>query len=145
MCGSPRERSIHMRRIGKIHSFKFKPCPGESNGAAKLTAQAVSEIRRRYAGGGASQRLLAKEFGVHRNTIFAIVHKKLWPVEQTIIDAGEGECALSKTMPAHELQESDRPEAPAAEVLLGRVPAERRPRSAQGDASQQAARVVRSL
>lgn len=56
---------------------------GESHGCAKLTASQVKEIRKRHvpriigkrAGNAAS---LAREFGVHKNTITSIVNGSNW-------------------------------------------------------------------
>lgn len=49
---------------------------GERNPKAKLTAQDVVEIRRRYAAGGVMQKELAAEFGVQTQTIYCIIHRK---------------------------------------------------------------------
>ncbi|WP_460941414.1 hypothetical protein [Sediminivirga luteola] len=51
---------------------------GENNSAAKLTAQQVSEIRRRYATGGVTQVALAEQFGVDQAHISSIVRRKAW-------------------------------------------------------------------
>lgn len=51
---------------------------GERHGAAKLTAAQVSDIRARYSAGGVSQRELAREYGVTRYPICAIVAGKTW-------------------------------------------------------------------
>ncbi len=54
---------------------------GELNGRAKLTAENVTEIRRRYAWygkGGETLKELAKEFGVTFILISKIINKKLW-------------------------------------------------------------------
>lgn len=50
---------------------------GERNGMAKLTATAVAEIRQR-AGAGEAQRRLAREFGVSRPAISAVVKRETW-------------------------------------------------------------------
>lgn len=59
------------------------PLPGEANGRAVLTARTVRAIRRRYVRGkpgvnkGNSQDLAA-EYGVHVNTVRAIVRREIW-------------------------------------------------------------------
>lgn len=50
--------------------------PGERNNFAKLTADQVAEIRRRYP--GETQRALAVEFGIHRTQVSRIVNGKRW-------------------------------------------------------------------
>lgn len=57
-------------------------------------------------------------------------------------DHGRG---ISAAVPADGMHEPDRPAASAAEVLLGRVPAKRRPRNSRGDAPKPAAQIVRPL
>lgn len=59
------------------------PRPGEANGRAVLDEDAVRDVRRRYRKGrpGAdpgNSRDLAAEFGVHVNTIRAIVRREIW-------------------------------------------------------------------
>jgi hypothetical protein len=51
---------------------------GENGGASKLTEIDVVTIRKRYAAGGISQRQLAKEYNITRNTLFCIVSNKTW-------------------------------------------------------------------
>jgi predicted transcriptional regulator len=51
---------------------------GEQAGLAKLTDDAVREIRRRYAEGGISQQQLANEYSVHQTKISAVVTRKTW-------------------------------------------------------------------
>lgn len=50
---------------------------GEKNGFAKLTGEAVSAIRSRYAA-GETQESLGKEFGVKHAAISRIVNRKAW-------------------------------------------------------------------
>lgn len=54
-----------------------EPCRGERNGRAKLSATAVTTIRARVAA-GETQRALAREYGMHYQTIYYIVNRKLW-------------------------------------------------------------------
>lgn len=49
---------------------------GRESPSAKLTAEDVAEIRRRYGSGGISQESLAEEFGVWRRTIYRILRGK---------------------------------------------------------------------
>ena len=51
---------------------------GEKHPEAKLTADAVRSIRRKYARGGISQRKLAAKYGVSATQVRAIVHCKSW-------------------------------------------------------------------
>jgi hypothetical protein len=51
---------------------------GEANGESKLTADQVREIRRRYSAGDVGQRQLAREYGVVKNAIANILHRKTW-------------------------------------------------------------------
>lgn len=55
---------------------------GEGNGQARLNADAVMAIRRRYAAGGVTHRELAKEYGVTHPTIGQLLRGKAWhPME----------------------------------------------------------------
>ncbi len=47
-------------------------------GLQKLDAACVSAVRHRYTVGGVTQKTLAHEFGVARNTISQIVNRKTW-------------------------------------------------------------------
>ncbi len=51
---------------------------GEAVGNAKLTDDAVRDIRRRYAEGGISQQKLADEYGVNQTKISAVVNRRTW-------------------------------------------------------------------
>lgn len=51
---------------------------GESHGSAKLTADDVRDIRRRYAAGGVTYRALAAEYAVVVATITHILRRKTW-------------------------------------------------------------------
>jgi DNA-binding XRE family transcriptional regulator len=51
---------------------------GEDHGRAKLTEKKVKEIRQEYDFGEFTQKELAKQFGVSKPTIWAIVNRKIW-------------------------------------------------------------------
>lgn len=61
-----------------------KPLPeasqprGEAHGMAKLTEEAVREVRRRHAEGGISFGGLAREFGVSPDAIAFVIRRKTW-------------------------------------------------------------------
>ena len=57
---------------------KGRQANGVENGMAKLTEEEVLEIRQCYAQGGIYQRELAKIYGVSKNSISHIVHRKCW-------------------------------------------------------------------
>lgn len=66
---------------GLRHGSRTRPdrvLRGERHPGAKLTAPDVMVIRRRYAAGGVSQQLLAREFGVARSTVCAVVRGEHW-------------------------------------------------------------------
>lgn len=69
MADNVRDRDAKQRRIA--------PC-GEKNGFAKLTADQVREIRRRYVPRKVSLSSLAREYGVDHTTIHAIVRGENW-------------------------------------------------------------------
>lgn len=51
---------------------------GETNGAARLTADHVRAIRARFGDGGVSKKQLAREYGVSDTTIRNVVSGRLW-------------------------------------------------------------------
>jgi len=51
---------------------------GERNPRAKLTADQVREIRRRYAAGGITHLALAAEFGVAKGTVTCVLNGQNW-------------------------------------------------------------------
>lgn len=74
---------LHPERIprGDQHYSRMRPerlARGERHGQAKLTAEKVIEMRRRYAAGGVSQRQLARDYGVTRLTVSRILEGRLW-------------------------------------------------------------------
>jgi len=52
-------------------------CVGENNNLAKLSAEKVIEIRKRFSG-GEKNKFLAKEYGVSISTISSVCHKQTW-------------------------------------------------------------------
>lgn len=76
-------QSINMLDAVAKGRHRCTPKPGASNGNARLTARRVRAIRRRYQRGKpgvtpGNSRDLAAEFGVHVNTIRAIVRREIW-------------------------------------------------------------------
>lgn len=66
---------------GEQHNSRAKPetVPrGIKHGNAKLNDAKVTEIRARYAAGGVSQPMLAREYGVTQRVIWSIVNWKTW-------------------------------------------------------------------
>lgn len=61
-----------------LHRHPEAVLRGEAHGSAKLTAEIVSELRRRYAGGGVTIRHLAREMGVPEPNATAIIHRRTW-------------------------------------------------------------------
>jgi hypothetical protein len=57
---------------------KDRQVRGDDHGQAKVTAPVVRAIRDRYAAGGVTQRTLAAEFGIARNTVSVILSRKIW-------------------------------------------------------------------
>ena len=67
--------------IGDCHGSRAHPeclARGEHHGSAKLTDEAVRDIRRAYAAGGVNQKALGKEHGVGQVAISQIVTGKTW-------------------------------------------------------------------
>jgi HNH endonuclease len=51
---------------------------GETNALAKLTDDAVKEIRKRYAAGETNKAALSREYGVSDSLIRVVVNRKAW-------------------------------------------------------------------
>lgn len=71
--GTHAENMAEVRERGRS-----RPAIGERSGSARLTEAAVREIRRVYGHDGASAKDLAQRFGVHRESIYAVVLGKSW-------------------------------------------------------------------
>jgi hypothetical protein len=70
---------IHPR--GDAHPLRQHPelaCRGEDCPIAKLTEEAVRDIRSRIGRSGATQRSLGAEYGVHPTTIGHVARRKTW-------------------------------------------------------------------
>jgi hypothetical protein len=66
---------------GENHHWQTHPegrLRGERNGLAKLTADAVRDIRSRHTAGTASYSVLAAEYRVSKQVIAAVVKRKTW-------------------------------------------------------------------
>jgi hypothetical protein len=77
--GTTAENAADMVAKGRHYSVT-KPeavLRGEQHGRAKLTLAAVLDIRRRLAG-GTDAASIALEYGVTRNLIYAIAHRRIW-------------------------------------------------------------------
>lgn len=73
----------HPERLvrGDRHHYRQHPERqlGEGNTFAKLTTEQVREMRRLYALGGTTHRVLAQRFGVTKSTVTDILSRKRWP------------------------------------------------------------------
>lgn len=65
-------------RVAKGRGRSGKPMRGEDCPTAKLTWEAVREIRRRFEAGGVTHRELAKEFGVTRQAVSGVIRGQAW-------------------------------------------------------------------
>ena len=72
----PENRPRGSRHGAHTHPEEWKR--GETNSQAKLTASAVVEIRTRYANGGATLGRLGTEYGVSKQVIADVVHRRTW-------------------------------------------------------------------
>ena len=57
---------------------KGRSASGERNGAHKLTEKNVKDIRERYAKGGVTHRLLAKDYNVSHVLIGYVIRQEIW-------------------------------------------------------------------
>ncbi len=62
----------------KMAKGRHRALSGEECGTARLTRLKVDEIRARYACGGVSFMKLAREYGVAKYTINAVINRKTW-------------------------------------------------------------------
>jgi len=69
-------RSENMSHAYRIGLRKPAPQKGEKNGSSKLTEDAVIQIRE-FAGKLTFSEM-AKQFGVNRQTIYRVIHRKSW-------------------------------------------------------------------
>ncbi len=80
--GTNADNSLDMALKGRSRKGRKTPrdlvVVGERHPQSKVTADQVREIRRRYAAGGISQRLLGLEYGITQMTVTEIVRRKIW-------------------------------------------------------------------
>jgi len=79
MCINPR----HLRWVTRSENEADKVVHGRSNrgersGAAKVTQEDVTEIRRAYKAGGCTQQSLAESLGVSLMTVNDIIRRRTW-------------------------------------------------------------------
>lgn len=70
-------RGINGPKNGR-HTHPERTARGERNGSAKLTGDMVGRILREWKGRTTSQRELARQLGVHYDTVWRVVHGKFW-------------------------------------------------------------------
>lgn len=73
--GTPKLNDTDMRAKGREAHAAPR---GSQHGQAKLTEQLVSDLRRRYATGGVSQRALAREAGISQTQIRSVLAGRHW-------------------------------------------------------------------
>lgn len=76
--GTPAQNTADSVAAGTYSLLPGGKAVGEAAGNAKLTDQAVRDIRRRYAEGGVSQQQLADEYGVNQTKISDVVRRRTW-------------------------------------------------------------------
>ena len=79
--GTRKDNSDDKRRHGRMaegprHGMYGRRMSGEQNGASKLTAKQVSNIR--ALAGKLTQRQIAANFGVTQGIVWRIIHRKAW-------------------------------------------------------------------
>lgn len=73
--GTQKENIVEASEKDRLHTVRM---PGEENPNTPLTERDVRHIRARYSEDGASMYELASVFGVTRQTISNIVHRRTW-------------------------------------------------------------------
>lgn len=76
--GTAKDNTADMFSKGRNFTHVIAPMLGETNPAALLTRKKIEEIRNQYAKGDVTQRELGRIYGVHMNTIGAIVRNEIW-------------------------------------------------------------------
>lgn len=74
-AGSLADNNRDMAAKGRVHRPQWR---GEDVPSARLTADHVVEIRRRFMAGGITQVALAREYGVSPPTLQAVVSGRTW-------------------------------------------------------------------
>lgn len=77
-AGTQVDNMEDQRRRGRRPESRPPRNFGETNGAARLTAEQVAEIRRLRAAGRRAKGDLDQQFGVNRRTINKIVNRETW-------------------------------------------------------------------
>lgn len=79
-AGTQQDNMNHMKIRGRFEGFSQsnRRAKGERHGMAKLSPSQVKTIREQYSFGNTSTYKLAKEYGVHRNTIRLIIKGENW-------------------------------------------------------------------
>jgi hypothetical protein len=82
-CVNPKHMFLGTNQDNVRDRFlKGRSAKGNRNGsrihARKLNLIKASEIRKRYAEGGVSQKLIGMEFGVSRSTVEDVIKNRLW-------------------------------------------------------------------
>jgi len=81
LCVNPDHLSLgtHLANMQDMYAKgRRKAAEGEKNGLAKLTANQVVEIRKKYSAGGISLKKLASEHGVDTALVHRIVRREIW-------------------------------------------------------------------
>ena len=79
--GTHKENTADMMAKGRMDGVSIHPewrARGERNGLAKLSENAVREIREKYATGRFSQFQLGQEYGVNQTKISLVIRRKTW-------------------------------------------------------------------
>jgi len=77
--GTQADNMRDMVQKGRSAHNELTPAPrGAAHPLARLTEDAVRVIRQRHAEGLVSERALGREYGVSRNTISDVAHRRTW-------------------------------------------------------------------
>lgn len=77
-AGTPRQNSRDMLRKGRHKTFARGEVSGERNPRALLTDDDVVNIREQYASSNVTLKQLAKQYGVHFDTISKVINRVTW-------------------------------------------------------------------
>lgn len=78
-CVNPAHLAIgtHAENMGDMAAHR-RAASGERVTGARLTAEDVAAIRRRYVPRHTTMQMLADEYGVRRSTVWAVIHDETW-------------------------------------------------------------------